>query len=320
MLDALLMSLPRLAQLAIPALLGALAARLGVFEDPRRAIAHLNLYAITIAFPALIAKGLIGADVALPRAPMFYLLWPLVLVVLLASARLIPRLRPHAGTIALISTFANVAYLGLPYVTAVFGEEIAGPAALVVSIHVVGAVSLGPALLVAWSESEEETVTLRSVAAKLVRMPLFWSPFAGLLLRAFPDAVQNPALAAISPLAASAAPVALFLLGMHVWVERAHLLKMNRRLFGHLTLRVVLAPSVALGLSAIAYALGWLAGEWAALHVVLAAMPAAITTFSMAHDADVGVDLVAATIVWSTILAVGMLPVWTGIVSALFLS
>ena len=49
--------------------------------------------------------------------------------------------------IALVAAFGNVSYLGLPYVEALYGAQMAGPAALAVSIHSTFAVSLGPLLL-----------------------------------------------------------------------------------------------------------------------------------------------------------------------------
>ena len=141
MLQAALDTAPRLFQLAIPAFLGAIAGRAGLFRDPEEAITTLNTYALNIGFPALIALGLVDARLALPSSPLFYLAWPICLAVMLLTLRIIPAWRESLGTLSLVVVFGNVAYLGLPYVRATFGEQIGGAAALAVAIHVTGAVT-----------------------------------------------------------------------------------------------------------------------------------------------------------------------------------
>ena len=130
MLQAALDTAPRLLQLAIPAFLGALAGRGGLFRDPEEAINALNTYALNIGFPALIALGLVDAQLDLPSSPLFYLAWPICLFAMLTTLRFIPwqQIRESLGTLSLVVVFGNVAYLGLPYVRATFGEQIGGAA------------------------------------------------------------------------------------------------------------------------------------------------------------------------------------------------
>lgn len=309
----------RLLQLAVPALLGALAGRIGLFDRPEQAISALNTYALYFAFPALIARGLIEAQVALPHAPAFYLAWPLTLALALFGARLLSSHSEEAhdqlGTVGLVICFGNVAYLGLPYAQAVFGPNLAGAAALAVSIHVVLAVTVGPAVLARWSPRADPPA-MRELAARLVRMPLLWAPAVGLAARWLPDVARREILDWSAPLAGSAAPVALFLLGLYTYRMRAHLRRVDGAALAHVAARAGLAPTLMLGVSAALVSWAGLDPAHGRLYVLLAAMPAAITTFSMAHDAGQGEPRVAATIVWTSALAPLTLPLWMALARA----
>ncbi len=306
-MDATLANLGRLLQLGLPAAVGGACGALGLFAQPRQAVAVLNRYALYVGFPALVAAGLLEDTAVIPAAPAFWLLWPATLTVCLLIAWML-RAGPAAG---LVLTFGNVAYLGLPYVLAVFGPALAGPAALAVAVHVTGAVTVGPVLL-----ARAASGARRSVLGAVLRLPLFWAPIVGLCGRQLPSTMRNAAVDALGPFAASAAPIALFLLGLHVYVERGRLTEAGRAAFGLLGARMLLSPTVAFLLAVAAVRLGWLDPALAQVHVVLAGMPVAITTFSMAHDARVEADRVAAAIVGSSLLATVMLPLWSALATA----
>ena len=301
----------RLLGLGLPAVVGAACGALGLFADPRAAVSVLNRYALYVGFPALVARGLLEPGSNIPAQPAFWLLWPVALALALLLSRGVRR--PAVG---LGITFGNVAYLGLPYVLAVMGPSMAGPAALAVAVHVTGAVTVGPALL---AHAAGGAGGLGAVVRPVARLPLFWAPVVGLLLRATTPTVREVAAGALTPFASSAAAVALFLLGLHVYVERSRVLGVGRAVLGLVAVRMVLTPAVVLALAFGARALDWLPAELARLHVMLAAMPLAITTFSMAHDAGVESERVAGAVVVSSLAALVMLPVW-GVAAGLFLS
>lgn len=299
----------RLLQLAVPALVGAACGALRLFPDPKAAVAVLNRYALYVGFPALVARGLLLRSASIPSQPAFWLLWPVALTLLLLF---VPRARRSALGLGL--AFGNVAYLGLPYVLAVMGEAMAGPAALAVAVHVTGAVTVGSAVL---ARAAGTTEGVRGVFGRVARQPLFWAPVFGLTMRGSSPGVRTVAADVLHPFAATAAVVALFLLGLHVFTERARVRSVGRAVFGLIAVRMLLAPAVVFGLAVAAVALRWLPAELARVHVLLAAMPLAITTFSMAHDAGVEADRVAGAVVLSSLLAALMLPLWSMLASTL---
>jgi predicted permease len=312
-MEAALDNLVRLLTLGFPVMVGAVAGWLGVFSEPRRAVDILNRYALTFGFPALIVRGLIEAG-EIPSAPAFWLSWPVALGAILLGIRVLVRSQ-LAGTVALTSCFGNVAFLGLPYVLSLYGSAAEGFAALAVSIHVAFAATLGPILLVRWGSTG--SVSWRQAMVQVMKMPLVWSPFVGLALGQLPESAQQPITSCIGPIAASAAPVALFLLGLYLFLERGYLRRFSASLALHVVIRLLVAPTAVALLVLAVVELGWLEPLHARIHIMLASMPAAITAFSLSHRANLGQERVAATVVWSSALALLLLPLWAWIAGSL---
>jgi len=312
-MDAAWDNLIRLGRLVFPALLGFIAARATLFPSTQRAVTVLNTYALYIGFPALITFGLANASLALPDQVMFYALWPLALLLILLGVAVFGR--DQRGTLALMAGFGNIAYLGLPLAIATMGPSIEGAGSLAVSLHVALAVTLGAGLLEHWGGAN---TSLGKILSGLLKLPLFWAPFVGLLARMMPDGARVEFALTIQPLAKSAAPVALFLLGLHLYQERARFTRITAAQGWHVALCLLIKPTVVLGLCLMTVAMGWLDRELAMLHVLLAGMPAAIATFAMAHRAGIGAECAAGTVVWSTLLAALSVPLWTTLAQYLF--
>ena len=281
--------------LLTPVLLGALAGRAGLFAKPDMAIRHLNRYALYFGFPALVLVGILDAGFELPTQWQFWTLVPSVLCVALVIIRALGG--REAGTMALVASFGNVAYLGLPVVEQAFGAQQLGVASLIVAMHVTLSMIFGPLLLLRWS-GEAGAFAWRKVLAQ----PLLWAPLIGLLGRSAPDAVREGIAAVLSPIGSSAAPVALFLLGLYLWTNRRALARVRAATLAHAAIRIVLIPGLT-GVGAIA-----LGVPHARVFVVLACMPAAITTFAIAEDLGVGKTRIAQTIVLTSLLAVLTIP------------
>jgi predicted permease len=306
--------------LFFPLALGLLAGRLGVFPEPDRAIDALNRLALHVAFPALVIVGLADPEAELARHPAFLAIVPasllasiaIVRAATLAAPAAATPLREQAGTIALVIAFGNTAYLGLPYLAAVLGDTVVATASIAVSLHVACAMTLGPYFLARWSGG-----SARASLARIARQPLIWSPIVALLLRAAPEPVVSAVRAILDPLARTAAPVSMLLLGLYLYENRARM-QIDRSIALHVAARLVLVPAVTLAMTLAAHAIAAITPQEAAVLVILAAMPAAITTFSIALEQGARADRVAATIVASTAASVVTLPLATWIASSLW--
>jgi predicted permease len=176
---------------------------------------------------------------------------------------------------------------------------------LIVAMHVAAGVSLGPWLLVRWSEGHDVTYSVRDV----FRQPLVWSPLIGLLGRGLPDAVRVPVLAGIAPLAAAAAPVALFLLGLYIALHWRSVHPREPSLWGHVLTRLFVAPVLATLVVVPLMLWAGLAAQDATLVVLFAATPIAVTTLVLSAHVGVGMASIAGAIVVSTVVALATLPV-----------
>ncbi|MEQ9075920.1 MAG: AEC family transporter [Sandaracinaceae bacterium] len=295
--------------LGAPILLGASAGAVRLFPDPNAAVDHLNRYALYFAFPALVFRGLVDADFALPTEPGFWLLIPLVLAV---SALTVRALFPEeAPTLALIVAFGNVAYLGLPVVERVLGEDALGLAAVAVAVHVTLALSVGPLLLLRWSGRGDG---FAESAKALARQPLLWAPVAGLAVHALPGDARSLldtmlVDTVIEPLGRSAAPVALFLLGLYLFTQRARLRRIEGGDVVHLGVKLLFLPALSFGVAFGFHSVGWLTPAQAQVLCLLAAMPAAITTFAISQQLGVGAERTSRAIVATSVLSIVTIPV-----------
>lgn len=311
-----------IASLLLPLALGLLAGRVRIFDEPERAIDALNRFALHLAFPALVVAGLSDPRTPLAQRPAFLAIVPLSLLASLAVVRALgslgERAREERGTLALVVAFGNTAYLGLPYVEAVLGPGAIGAAAVAVALHVACAMTLGPLLLAKWSGGPAGQG--RAAVLRVARQPLLWSPLAGLALRLVPAELAEPLRATLDPLGRTAAPVSMVLLGLYLYTNRGALRldpAARGSLAAHVAARIVLVPLVTLAMIVPASRLGWLAPDEARVLLLLAAMPAAITTFAIALEQGIGSDRVAAAIVGSTLASALTLPPLTWLVLTL---
>ncbi len=316
--------------LVLPLVLGALAARARLLEGERldgsQLIAALNRFALTIAFPALIVAawldperrmqldpGLAAATVAGLGAGVAFA-W-LVGGRVVGGAAL-----PARGALALVALFGNSAYLGLPLVAAVLGPDALGGASFVVALHVTVSVTLGSYLLARWSgRPTSGSKLLRS----LLSSPLAWAPVLGALLSYVlrgadlsEHEVTVAVFRALDTLGKTASPLGLCVLGLFLAQPRAQVGTASAELRGETpssdlafaVVRLVIVPLATLGAGVALRAQGWLSADALRLAVLLAAVPAAISTFAMAHDAGVEPQRVARAIVTTTLLSIATIP------------
>jgi len=297
--------LPIFAQLGFGALAGA--ARL--FDSPRQAISVLNRYALFVAFPWLIIGSLASATLALPENAGFYLVHllaaPLALLAVVGSASWSGRLRAQRGSIASASIFGNIAYLGIPFSVAVLGERVAGLAALSASMHLVIGITTASALLGSEASGPRGA---RALLLRVAGQPLVWSPLIGLVLRSAPGWVRSVVVAVGGPIGASAAPVALFMLGLYIFEERHHLRSPDGATLLTTFAKLVIFPAIVGAVAWALHSVTPLTTDERAICVLIAAMPTAVTTFALAEQFEAPREAIAKSIVLSTVACLVTLP------------
>ena len=300
-MESLSASLPLFSIIAV----GALAGAIRLFPAPRAAIAVLNRFTLYLAFPLLIVASLSSSRFTLPQHPAFYVFHALGAAALLPVALLMGRLtgagRSQARVITAGALFGNIAYLGIPYCTAILGAKATGLASLSAALHIIIAMTLAPFLLDRAAAGAGRP--LSNTLARIARQPLVWAPFVGLLLRLLPAHPRAVVVDLVGPLGSAAGPVALFMVGLYLWEQRALVFQTGRSAVTLLSAKLLIYP-------ALVWALVWalepvlpVTETQRAVLVLVAAMPVAVTTFSLAEEFDVGRDLLSVGIVVSTLVS-----------------
>jgi predicted permease len=306
--------LVRILVLIAPVLLGAGAGMVRLFDSTESAVHHLNRYALYFAFPALVFAGIVDQRFELDAGPAFWAVVPVCLVLSLVCVRLGARMlgvSRDGGTIALVTSFGNVAYLGLPFLAQFVGPEALGVGSLAVALNVTGSMIFGPYLLLRWSGADTSVSPFR----RAVRQPLLWAPVLGFLGRLAPDDVRAVLHGVTEPVGQSAAPVALFVLGLYLHANRSAIRRATFSTWAHVAAKLVLLPAWTGAACWLAVRQGWLAHLDAQVFFLLSCMPAAITTFAIVKEFEGGgglrrenVERVTQTIVVSTLLSAATLP------------
>ncbi|MFC1706172.1 AEC family transporter [Planctomycetota bacterium] len=291
--------------------LGAVAGAVRLFPSPVTAIGALNRFALYVAFPALVVAGLAADSLVLPQSAGFYLVHVVALlaqvVCAVALVAKVPALRRERGPVAMAAMFGNVAYLGIPFCVAVLGTAATGLAAMSAGIHILLSMTVGPVLLLAGGGGNVWG-NLRAVLPRIVVQPLVWSPFLGLSLWLLGDGSRRFVTSLLSPVGNAAGPVALFMIGLYLYVNRGQFLEAGGAVLGICVLKLACFPSLTW---LVVLLVGWavpLAELECQLVVLMAGMPVAVTTFALAEEFRTGRKVISTAVVATTTMALLTLP------------
>jgi malonate transporter len=330
--------LTALATLLLPLALGIASGRHGWLASPRlaseQAMAALNRFALLVAFPSLVVATFLDParlePASAPRWPVLVLASAPLLVGVAVSSAIGGRTiggetLPSRGTLALVALFGNSAYLGLPLVAAVLGPEALPTASVIVSVHVALTVTLGTAMLEPTSaEGATRSRDLGRLARTLITSPLAMSPIVGVALATVLAAVglsEHPtALAlfrALELLGKTASPLGIFVLGLFLGM-RPPTLTGPRGQLAFVLVRLVVVPLATILLALALRAVVPIDREALRTLVLLASVPAAISTFAMAEQAGADAEAVARAIVTTSVLSLATLPACLAVTELLF--
>jgi predicted permease len=217
------------------------------------------------------------------------------------GARVLHLPRPSTGALILTVILANTGYLGIPLNAALLGHDALAPAIAwdtivsQVMLYTAG-FAVGAAFGTAAGESRRERMK-----AFVTRNPMLWALLAGLVA---PEALAPQALVDVAKFAAAYAllPVGFFILGVNLMGEREEgTLRFPPPLTApigvSIVLRMVVAPGLLLGLSAVTIGVP-------DAYLVQAAMPTGINSLIVGHLYGLDLRLAAGAIAWTTTIAV----------------
>ncbi len=270
-------------------------ARRGVF-DPGTAAA-LNRYVFFIGMPALLFSLLSKVDTR-------HFDW-LVLAAYVASELLVyalgaalARLLFHCGwreslLLGMTTCFVNHVFFVLPMARVLYGEAASTPIAGIITLD---SILFFSAHVVGLELADHGLKSLRSAATQLISHPLLLAIGAGLAVNLTGLDLHPGLETLVSFTAASAAPIALFSLGVILWAESAQ--PRDGVAWSVVALKVLVHPALAWLLLH-----GWLRSDpvWTGPALLVAAGPCGAMPFVLALRYGVPVASIARAILYSTL-------------------
>ena len=290
-------------------LCGYLAARRQVL--PESAIPGLNSFVLYFALPCMLFR--FGASM-----PIVELLNPAVLGVYLASALLMvfftvamtlsERVQlKDAAFGALVASFPNTGFMGVPLLLALLGAAAAGPviSSILADIFVTSSLCIALAQAHGAAEHGARTAALRALRGTLGN-PLPWSIALGASFSVAGLTLPGPAGTVVKLLGDSATPVALFTIGAVLFRASQH--AANRTpLQDYLPVALIklfLHPLLVLALGLAARSLGApITGFQVTVLTLVAALPSASNVSLLAERFGADNGRIARIILTSTVLA-----------------
>ena len=305
MLNILLITFPFFALV----LCGYIAARRGLL--PQSAIPGLNSFVLYFALPCMlyrfgastpIAQLLDGTLVAV------YLLCALIMIAFTIAVTRTGRIGWNDASLgALVASFPNTGFMGVPLLVALLGTKAAGPAIVTMVVDLV----VTSSLCIALSRLDSADIHGAKVAAgKALRgvalNPMPWAIVLGAVASSFQVTLPAPVMQTLGLLADAASPVALFTIGAVLARSQINS-KQRTPIADYLPvalIKLLIHPTLLLLLGVGAITLGLPLDQFALTVVVLvAALPSASNVALLAERFDADSGRIARIILLSTVLA-----------------
>jgi predicted permease len=268
-------------------------------------MAWLNVYILYFALPALFFKlisrtpvhELARFDFILADVAATYAMFGLVLAIALSLRRAPLR---EATIQGLAAAYGNIGYMGPGLALLALGERAAVPVALIFSVENVLHFITAPALMsAAGGEPRRPLVLAGAIARKILLHPFILATIVGVLaavLQVQPPEVVNRLIDALAP---SAAPCALFAMGVTLGLRPLRRVPVE---LGYIVpVKLLLHPSAMYGVMSLA---GNFEPVWVQAAVLLAALPTATNVFVIAEQYGVWQERASATILITTVLSI----------------
>jgi len=273
----------------------------------------LNDFALKIGLPVLIFSALSKVSLsfseqsALIIANSLFILGGFLLIFLVGKLLRLKKQRFLTLFICLI--FGNIAYLGIPVLMQVSGNQVVTTVSLIIAIYFFWIFTLGTGYL-DYATLKNKRNVAKNMVLNLVKNPLLIAIFLGIVVGSLHLILPAILVKSLDMLTASVTPTVLVVIGLFIgkskfgrWADWLPVI-----LFSFMTL-MVLPAIFYYGVKFLGFAPSQFSTS-----IIEAAMPLAITPFALADRYNLNKDFIARSIVLSTILSVISLPFWISLV------
>lgn len=292
--------------------LGWLVGRLGVL-DPQR-IRSITTFIVVVALPAALFVGVFSFSRSQLENGRYLLTLAVALMGTWAAGLVLARFafrssRPSSSMLALNSSFPDLAYFGLPVLTAVIGAQ--GLLPVIVGNLVISVLMVPLTILMLGSIDGTKHESLFEELKSTVTKPLVWAPVLGAVLVLLGVKLPQLADASVRLVGATAGGTALFALGVMLSGLTPRLDKV--------AISVLLLKNLAQPAIAVALALAFHFSSTLSKGVALAAAcPCATASAMLASTYRIGEGPTTSAVVVSNIAGVFTMAMWIYVVEKIW--
>ena len=279
----------------------------------------LNSFALNIGLPALIFSSLAKVslqgkfDIILANSLFLLLSFTLVYV----FGKILKIKTRTLKTLFICLAFGNIAYLGIPVLTQIYGPKILPELSLIIGVHLFWLFTIGLGFLdydiskpQSWigklfhKKSKEDII--KHIGLDLIKNPIIISILLGLLVAVSHISLPKIIITPIEMLSASVSPIVLIVIGLFIAQSKIGQLKEWLPVIAFTIVTLFVSPAIFYyGLKIFNADLTKYSSS-----IIEVAMPLAITPFALADKFDLDKKFIARAIVLSTILSIITIPLW----------
>lgn len=272
----------------------------------------LNEFALKIGLPVLIFSALAKTSFSFQTESPLIIANSIFIIISFILAVIVGKIlrfkKQMFLTLFICFVFGNVAYLGIPVLTQVSGDEILPTVSLIIATYLFWLFMIGIGYL-DYSADKNKTNVAKNIIKNFIKNPLLLSVILGLIVGSLQIPMPSILLKSLDMLSASVTPTVLVVIGLFIGTSKIGKLSewIPALLFSLLTL-IILPAGFYFGTKFF----GFIPTQFSS-SIIQAAMPLAITPFALADKYGLNKTFIARSIVLSTILSVISLPFWISI-------
>ncbi|MBI5412456.1 AEC family transporter [Candidatus Peregrinibacteria bacterium] len=270
----------------------------------------LNEFALKIGLPVLLFSSLSKSSFSFFEHAELLVSTSIFIFAILALIFVIGKIlrleKRVFRTLFLCSIFHNTAYLGIPVLTQVSGEEILPVATLIVAVYLFWTFTLGLGVLEYEQMSQQSHKIFLKIIRRLLKNPLLIAVVLGILIASLGITLPAIVLKSLDMITASVTPTVLIVIGL--FIGKSKIGKLSDWLPVLLFSVVMLVIMPALFYFGIQFS--GFSPKLLFASIIQTAMPLAITPFALADEFGLNKGFIARSIVLSTLLSTISLPFW----------
>ncbi|MCK4635769.1 MAG: AEC family transporter [Candidatus Moranbacteria bacterium] len=273
----------------------------------------LNEFAVKIGLPILLFSALAKTSFS------FKAEFPLILansvvvltgfIMIIALNKIFKFTKQTFLTLFFCLTFGNIAYLGIPVITQVYGENTLSQISLLIAIYFFWIFTVGVGYLDYANNSNGERHIIKHLFINLFKKPLIiaiiFGIIFGILNIEIPLILNKP----LNMISTSVTPIVLLVIGIFIGSSKFGKLSEWFFIFLFSIVTLILLPAIFYFSLKI---FGFSPSNFS-ISIIELAMPFAITPFALADEYNLNKKFIAHSIVLSTILSILTLPFWMSI-------